>query len=104
MHVVCMTNREEIGLLRANLAVGGRDWRKHLESFTLDSTVFVQHSPEEAERGQLVSLVGGHNHQNVSPDGQRIGQQDHQERGETVRQEHVYSHQNVLKSKFPQLK
>lgn len=77
---------------------------QHLESFTLDSTVFVQHSPEEAGRGQLVSLVGGHNHQNVSPDGQQIGQQDHQERGETVRHALVCSHQNVLKSKFPQLK
>lgn len=47
------------------------DSRKHLESFTVDSTVFVQHSPEEAGRGQLVSLVGGEAREKVSPDRER---------------------------------
>lgn len=35
----------------------------------MDSTVLVQHSPEEAGRGQLMSLVGGEAQQKVSPDG-----------------------------------
>lgn len=78
--------------------------RKHLESFTLDCAVFVQHSPEKAGRGQLVSLIGGEAQQKVSPDGEHeeMIRPSGKKKGKTVR--HVFSHSNGLKSEFPQLK